>query len=105
MAPKETKARVKYFDLLLKKGYKAISDINDVQTGYNSDDPIIFINPKNTLKNVQSRKLKVSEIEIANARYEYDEALKKKGVWDSLTNREYAKAKSQLKRVKKKYGI
>ena len=31
-------------ELLMKKGYSALNDINDVQTGYNSDDPIIFIN-------------------------------------------------------------
>ena len=105
MAPKESKARVEYYDLLMKKGYDAISDVNDVQTGYNSDDPIIFINPKNTLKNVKSRELTFDEIEIANARYQYDEAYKKRGIIDSITYREYANAKKQLKKVEERQGI
>ena len=33
MSTEESKARNKYYDLLGKKGYDAISDINDVQTG------------------------------------------------------------------------
>ncbi|WP_405309017.1 hypothetical protein [Methanobrevibacter sp.] len=104
MAEKESKARVKYYDLLMKKGYDAISDINDVQTGYNSDDPIIFINPKNTMKNVKHRELTADEIEIANARYLYDEGIKKKGVKD-IIDRDYSFAKKYIKEVEKKQGI
>lgn len=105
MAPKENEARLKYYDLLRKKGYDAISDINDVQTGYGADDPIIFINPKNTLKNVESRKLTADEIELASARYRYDEALKNRGIIDTITFNEYGAAKKNLKRVEKKHGI
>lgn len=105
MSTDENKARTEYYNLLLKKGYNAISDINDVQTGYNSDDPIIFINPNKTLKNVKSRELTSDEIELANARYMYDEAVKNKGIIDSLIYREYANAKRELKRVEKKQGL
>lgn len=102
MAPIEVKARRQYYDLLLKKGFNAIQDINDVQNGYRSDDPIIFINPKNTLKNVKSRQLNYGEIELAKARYEYDEALKNKGIVDTLLYGQYKTAKKELKRVEKK---
>lgn len=105
MATKETAARDKYYDILRKKGYGAISDINDVQTGYGADDPIIFINSKGTLKNVESRKLTFDEIEIASARYEYDEAVKKRGVVDSLVYGEYRTAKKNLRRIEKKHGL
>ena len=105
MSTEESSARTKYYDLLIKKGYGAISDINDVQTGYNSDDPIIFINPKNTMKNVKSRELTADEVEIANARYLYDEGLKKKGIVDSMIDRDYAFAKKYIKEVEKKQGI
>lgn len=101
MAPKESEARTKYYDLLMKKGYKAISDVNDVQN-YGSDDPIIFINPKKTLKNVKSKELTLDEIEIANARYEYSEATKEKGIIDTLFYGEYRRTKKQLKEVEKK---
>lgn len=105
MATKEDKARTEYYKLLSKKGYDAISDINDVQTGYNSDDPIIFINPKKTLKNVESRQLNIDEIEIAAARYRYDEARKNRGLVDTLLYQEYSNAKENMKRVENKYGI
>lgn len=105
MATKETKARLKYYEVLCKKGYGAISDINDVQSGYNADDPIIFINPKNTLKNVSSRKLTMDEIELADARYTYDEAVKQRGVIDSLIYGNYREAKRNLKKVERKQGV
>lgn len=105
MAPKEGKARNKYYDLLMKKGYDAISDVNDVQTGYGSDDPIIFINPKKTMKNVKSRELNTDEVELANARYEYDEAVKQKGIIDTLFYGQYREAKRNLKRVEKKQEV
>ena len=105
MATKESDARNRYYDLLLKKGYDAISDVNDVQTGYGSDDPIIFINPKSTLKNVKARELTADEIELANARYQYDEAVKNRGIVDELFYGNYRTAKRNLKRVEKKQGI
>lgn len=104
MATKESQTRTRYYDLLLKKGYEAINDINDVQH-YGSDDPIIFINPKKTLKEVESRELTVKEIEIANARYQYDEALKEKGIVDTMLYGQYREAKKNLKRVNKKYKL
>lgn len=106
MAPKEQAARVKYYDLLMKKGYNAISDVNDVQSGYNSDDPIIFINPKNTLKNVKSRQLTVDEIQLANARYEYDEAVKGK-MWIEkyIPDSRYNSARRTLRDIEKQQGI
>lgn len=105
MATKEVHARTKYYDLLLKKGYEAINDVNDVQTGYGSDDPIIFLNPKKTLKNVESRELTLKEIEIANARYEYSEGLKVKGPIDTIFYGQHRDAKKNLKRVEKKYNL
>lgn len=105
MATKEDRARTQYYNLLMKKGYDAISDVNDIQTGYGADDPIIFINPKNTLKNVKSRELTADEIELANARYEYDVAYKRRGIVDSLTTQEYKYAKKHLEYVEKKQNI
>ena len=105
MATEESKARFKYYDMLRKKGYGAISDINDVQSGYGADDPIIFINPKNSLKNVKSRELTMDEIELASARYSYDEAVKQRGVVDTLFYGEYRAAKKNLEKVEKKQGI
>lgn len=105
MATKEDKARTKYYELLKKQGYDAISDINDVQSGKGADDPIIFINPKKSLKNVESRKLTVDEIELASARYNYDEAVKEKGLIDTLFYGNYKEAKKNLERIEKKQGI
>lgn len=53
------------------------------------------------MKNAKSRKLTTDEIELANARYRYDEALKKRGIIDTLTTGEYRKAKKNLKRVER----
>ena len=105
MATKEAEARSRYYRQLGKMGYDAISDVNDVQTGYNSDDPIIFINPKKTLKNVESRKLTVDEIELADARYAYDEALRdyrKNGV---SAYGMYKATKRDVERIEKRQGI
>lgn len=101
MTSEENQARTKYYKLLLAKGYDAISDINDIQTGYNSDDPIIFINSKNSLHNKKSVSLTSDEIELANARYNYDEASKHK-----ITHLDdYVDAKRYLKKVEKKQGL
>lgn len=72
MAPEETKARNEYYGLLRKKGYDGLLDINDIQTGYDSEDPIIYINPKETMKNVKSIPMTIDDIEIAKARYNYE---------------------------------
>lgn len=105
MATEESAARTKYYDLLMKKGYGAISDINDVQTGYGADDPIIFINPKQTLKNAKSRALTPDEIELADARYQYDEAVRNRNIYDDIVVGTYRAAKKNLKRVEKRQGI
>ena len=106
MSTEESAARNKYYKLLGSKGYDAISDINDVQTGYGSDDPIIFINPKKTLKNVESRKLTYDEMELASARYRYDEAYKNKGVIPlTYAYDEYRQAKKDLAKIEKKQGL
>lgn len=106
MAPKESAARVKYYDLLMKKGYDAISDINDIQSGYNSKDPIIFINPKNTIKNIKSRQLNTNEIELANARYEYDDAVKNHSFIEKIIpDSNYNTTKKNLERIEKQQGI
>lgn len=103
-ADKESKARTEYYRLLSKKGYDAISDINDVQSGYNSDDPIIFINPPKNLKNVKSSELTYDDVELALARYNYDEARKNKKSVYSILSGEYRTAKKELKRVESKYA-
>ena len=105
MSTEEDRARTEYYKLLSKKGYDAISDINDVQNSYRSDDPIIFINPKSTLKTLKTRELDMTDIEIANARYRYDEALKDKGIVDTLFVGEYRDAKKNLRKVEKKYNM
>ena len=105
MATEETSARNKYYDLLWKKGYGAISDVNDIQTGYNSDDPIIFIKPNTTLKNVKSRELTMDEIELANARYQYEEASRNRLSFDNLAYGTYRSTKRHLRKVEKRQGI
>lgn len=105
MSTKESKARNEYYSILRKKGYGAISDINDVQTGYNTDDPIIFINPKKTMKNIESRQLTYDEIELAEARYNYDSAVKNRSLVNDLIYEDYRKSKNELKRVEKKQGL
>lgn len=95
-------AKSAYYKKLMDHGYNALSDVNDVQTGYGSDDPIIFIKPNKTLKNVKSTALSESEIDLALARYDYEEALKNNRIVDTLFLRETAKAKKNLKRVEKR---
>lgn len=104
MSEKEQTARVKYYDMLSKKGYNALLDVNDIQTGYNTKDPVILINPKNTVKNIKSRELTVAEIELASARYDFDKASKNRSLIDTLVFGEYAEAKKNLKKAEKKYG-
>ena len=105
-ATKESQARGKYYDLLMKKGYNAISDINDVQSGYNSKDPIIFINPKDTIKNIKSRQLNTDEIELANARYEYDDAKKNHMFIEKIIpDSNYNTTKRNLKRIEKQQRV
>lgn len=106
MSTTENTARNKYYELLIKKGFNAISDVNDVQSGYGSDDPIIFINPKNTIKNVKSRQLTVDEVELANARYEYDEVKKNVNfISKILPDSNYNETKRNLKRIEKEQAV
>ena len=108
MSTKEAKARDKYYELLTKKGYDAISDINDIQTGYNSDDPIIFFNAKSTMKNVSQKELTFGDIELAKARYEYDEARRLSPIWrtiDNMTYRQHSNAKTNLKAAERRNDV
>ena len=108
MSTKEAKARDKYYELLTKKGYDAISDINDIQTGYNSDDPIIFFNAKSTMKNVSQKELTLGDIELAKARYEYDEARRLSPIWrtiDNMTYRQHSNAKTNLKAAERRNDV
>ncbi len=104
MSSQETKARMKYYDMLGKKGYDAIIDTNDVNNS-GAKDPIIFIKPNQSMKNVKSRELGMDEIELASARYNYDVARKKKGIVDKLTTNQYGQAKKELQRVEQKQQI
>ena len=99
---KESEARNKYYDLLIKKGYGAIRDINDINDGY-ADDPVIFINAKSTMKNVKNRELTIAEMEIAKARYEYDKARR----FDDPLQRAVStkSAKRDLKTAEKNSGV
>lgn len=103
MSSKETKARDTYYEMLRKKGYGAILDVNDVNSG-SSKDPLIFINAKSDLTNVKHRQLNADEIELANARYNYDQAKENRTLANDLIYGDYHKAKSELKRVEKKYN-
>ena len=104
MSSQETKARMKYYDMLGKKGYDAIIDTNDVNNS-GAKDPIIFIKPNQSMKNIKSRELTMDEIELASARYNYDVARKKKGIVDTLTTNQYGQAKKELQRVEEKQQI
>ena len=100
-------ARTKYFDSLMKHGYDALLDVNDIQTGYGTKDPIIFINPKSSMSVKKSVPLTNSEIELATARYNYDQAVRNRKSFDNIVNLDsnYRSAKKYLKQVEKKQGI
>lgn len=103
MSSKETKARDTYYEMLRKKGYGAVLDVNDVNNG-SSKEPLIFINAKSDLTNVKHRQLNIDEIELANARYNYDQAKENRTLFNDLMYGDYYRAKSELKRVEKKYN-
>ena len=105
VADKESKARNEYYKLISSKGFDAISDVNDVQSGYNSDDPIIFINPPKNLKNVKSSEMTYDDVSLALARYNYEEARRnKRKILSSVLTGEYSMAKKELKRAERKYA-
>lgn len=101
------KARSEYFNSLTKNGYDALLDVNDVQTGYGTKDPIIFINPKSNMSIKKSVPLTDSEIELATARYNYDQAVKNRKGFNNIVNfdMDYQSAKKHLKKVEKKQGL
>ena len=103
MSTDETKARNYYFKLLMKHGYSGINDINDAQNKY-AEEPVILINPKQTLKNVKSVELSMREIELANAKYLHQSYLKDKGISKLLNYNDYKENKKHIKKLEKKYN-
>lgn len=71
MSDANTKARNTYFNMLMKQGYDGLRDVNDINN-FSSEEPIIYFNAKNTLKNVKSVKLTEKDIQLAIARREYE---------------------------------
>lgn len=76
VSDRSTKARNTYFDMLMNQGYDGIRDVNDINNS-GIEEPIIYFNSKNTLKNVNSVKLTRKDIELAMARREYELTNKK----------------------------
>ena len=107
MTDKKYKARTDYYNTLRKHGYGGLLDVNDIQTGYGAEDPIIFIHPKGSMKLKESKPLSNKDIEIASARYNYNKALKNRKSFDNIVNADqpYRTAKKELKKVEKKYGL
>ena len=107
MSDRKYTARIEYFNSLTKHGYDALLDINDIQTGYGTKDPIIFINPKSSMSVRKSVPLTDPEIELATARYRYDQAVKNRKSFSNIVNfdSDYQSAKKYLKQVEKKQGI
>ena len=106
MTDKKYKLRTDYYSILRKNGYSGLLDVNDIQTGYGAEDPIIFIHPKGNLKLKSSKPLTSGEIELANARYQYNQALKERKSFNNIVNADqpYRSAKKYLKETEKKYG-
>lgn len=67
---KALELRGKYFDDLLKQGYGAIGDLNDRGSSYNSEDPIIFLDPRKHLKLESSTKMTQKDINAAISKYQ-----------------------------------
>lgn len=66
---KSVKARNAYFDTLLSKGYGGVLDVNDINNSYNSEAPVIVIDPKNSLKEGTTKKLSQKEIGLSMMKY------------------------------------
>lgn len=101
MSDSNTKARTEYFNMLINKGYSGIRDVNDINNS-GVEEPIIYFNAKNTLKNVKSSKLTESEIELAMARKRYDDALKKDSLINRIVSDELRDSKKNLERLEKR---
>lgn len=63
-------ARNTYFETLKKHGYDAILDINDINNGYKTEQPVIIFNPSQRLKNVNPVEITQAEIDRALKDYE-----------------------------------
>lgn len=69
VSDKSTKARNAYFDTLLSKGYNGILDVNDINNSYDSEAPVIVIDPKNSLKEGTTKKLTTKDIGLSLMKY------------------------------------
>lgn len=107
MSDSDYKARTEYFSSLTKHGYDAILDVNDIQTGYGTKDPIIFINPKSSMTVKKSVPMTDPEIELALARYNYDQAVINRKSFHNVVNldADYQFAKKQLRNVERRQGL
>lgn len=104
MSDADTKARTAYYDLLIKKGYSGIRDVNDINNSQ-IDAPVIFLNPKNTLKNVKSEELSQLDIELYNARHNYDLVSRNTNKVERLLLSEYRDTKKELHKTECNYAI
>lgn len=101
MSDHDTKARNTYFDILSKKGYSAIRDVNDINRS-GIDEPLIYINPKNNLLNVKSTKLSSDDIQLSMARYRYETAVKNDSRLNRLLTTELRDSRKELNRLEKR---
>lgn len=62
-------ARNQYYKTLRKHGYDAILDINDINNGYKSEQPVIVFDPSKHLKS--TKPVELSQVEIDRALNEY----------------------------------
>ena len=62
-------ARNQYYKTLTKHGYDAILDVNDINGGYKTEQPIIVFDPSKRLKATKPVELTQRDIDLALARY------------------------------------
>ena len=60
-----------YYKTIKKHGYDAILDINDINRGYKTEQPVIIFDPSERLKS--TKPIELTQTEIDRALKEYDE--------------------------------
>lgn len=91
VSDKASKSRADFMGTLIKKGFDGMSDVNDRDTNYGTQDPLIIFNPNKSLGKVKSVKLEKEELdkyykkflleqETRKERYDVKEVQHKQGV-------------------------
>lgn len=63
VSDKASKSRAEFFGGIMKKGYDAISDVNDRDPNAGTQDPLIILNPKKSLGKVKTMQLTKADLD------------------------------------------